>query len=232
MVVPLIRRLTLGIALAGTVAGASQPPDLRTRAETSDYAETSRYDDVMRVTRGIAESRALARVETFGRSEEGRELPLLVLANPAIASPDAARRLKRPIVFIQANIHGGEVEGKEASLQLARRLTTGDLQPLLGDLVVLIAPIYNADGNERISLEHRTAQNGPDRRRRHARERQRPGPQPRLHEAGFGRSARARRTARALGPACRHRLAHDQRLVSRLPSDLLADAQSQRRSAV
>ena len=136
MVVPLIRRLTLGIALAGTVAGASQPPDLRTRAETSDYAETSRYDDVMRVTRGIAESRALARVETFGRSEEGRELPLLVLANPAIASPDAARRLRRPIVFIQANIHGGEVEGKEASLQLARRLTTGDLQPLLGDLVV------------------------------------------------------------------------------------------------
>ena len=44
---------------------------------------------------------------------------------------------------------------------LALRLTGGDLRPLLNDLVVLIAPIYNADGNEKVSIENRTAQNGP-----------------------------------------------------------------------
>jgi hypothetical protein len=64
-------------------------------------------------------------------------------------------------VLIQGNIHAGEVEGKEAPLMLARRLTEGELRPLLKQLVVLITPIYNADGNERISPQHRTEQYGP-----------------------------------------------------------------------
>ena len=138
-----------------------QPPDLRTRAETSDYTETSSYDDVMRVTKGIVSSSALARYESFGKTEEGRELPLLILSEPAVTMPDAARKLGRPIVFIQANIHAGEVEGKEASLMLARRMTSGDLRPLLSRMIVLIAPIYNADGNEKVSVQNRTSQNGP-----------------------------------------------------------------------
>jgi hypothetical protein len=139
----------------------AQAPDLRTRAETTNYQETSSYDDVVRIVKGIASSSPLARQENFGTTEEGRSLPLLILSDPAVATPDEARRLRRPIVFIQANIHGGEVEGKEASLILARRLVAGDLKPLLRELVVLIAPIYNADGNEKGSVQNRTAQNGP-----------------------------------------------------------------------
>ena len=88
-------------------------------------------------------------------------MPLLVLSEPAVATPEAARKLARPIVFIQGNIHAGEVEGKEAALIIARRLTQGDLRPMLKQLVVLIAPIYNADGNEKFSLQNRTAQYGP-----------------------------------------------------------------------
>jgi hypothetical protein len=148
-------------AVAVTSLSAQQLPDLRTRAESTDYVETSTYDDVMRVTKGLVSGSQLARYESFGRSEEGRELPLLILSEPAVASPEAARKLGRPIVFVQANIHAGEVEGKEASLILARRLTTGDLRPLLKQLVVLVAPIYNADGNEKVNVMNRTAQNGP-----------------------------------------------------------------------
>jgi hypothetical protein len=40
-------------------------------------------------------------------------------------------------------------------------LLTGDLQPLLKKLIILIAPIYNADGNEKIDVNNRTAQYGP-----------------------------------------------------------------------
>jgi hypothetical protein len=146
--------------LIAVMVGA-QPPDLRTRAETSNYEETSTYDDVMRVVRGVVAGSPLARYESYGRTEEGREMPLLILSEPAVTSPEAARKLGRPIVFIQANIHAGEVEGKEASLILARRLTQGDLRPLLKQLVILITPIYNADGNEKISLQNRAAQYGP-----------------------------------------------------------------------
>ena len=60
-----------------------------------------------------------------------------------------------------ANIHAGEVEGKEAVLHLARRMTTGNLQGFLKSAVWLLAPIYNADGNERVSLDNRVEQNGP-----------------------------------------------------------------------
>src|SRR5687767_10339411 len=156
-----MRIATLFVLAVGVSVYAQQPPDLRTRAETSDYAETSTYDDVMRIAKGIVASSDLARYESFGTTEERRELPLLILSEPAVATPEAARKLNRPIIFIQANIHAGEVEGKEASLILARRLTSGDLRPLLRELVVLIAPIYNADGNEKMNVQNRTAQNGP-----------------------------------------------------------------------
>jgi len=46
-------------------------------------------------------------------------------------------------------------------LHLSRRILFGDLKPLLDKLIILIAPIYNADGNEKINLNNRTAQNGP-----------------------------------------------------------------------
>ena len=150
--------LALILALS---AHAQEPNDLRTRAESSDYVETSTHDDVLRVVKGVVASSALARQESFGKTEEGRELPLLILSEPAVDTPEAARRLGRPIVFIQANIHAGEVEGKEAALILARRLTAGDLRSMLKTLVILIAPIYNADGNERFDVMNRTAQNGP-----------------------------------------------------------------------
>jgi hypothetical protein len=64
-------------------------------------------------------------------------------------------------VFLLANIHGGEVEGKEAVQVLMRRLTGGDLRPLLDRMVIVIAPIYNVDGNEAIDVMNRTAQYGP-----------------------------------------------------------------------
>ena len=64
-------------------------------------------------------------------------------------------------MLLLANIHAGEVEGKEAALILARRLAGGDLRRLLDRVTVLVAPIYNADGNERVSMDNRPAQFGP-----------------------------------------------------------------------
>ena len=149
------------ILLAMSIDVGGQSFDLRTRAETSNFDETSSYDDVQRIVRGLASASPLVHVESFGKTEEGRDLPLLVIADPKIDSPEAARKRGRPLVFVQANIHAGEVEGKEAILILARRLVTGDLKPLTRQLTILIAPIYNADGNEKVNVMNRTAQYGP-----------------------------------------------------------------------
>jgi len=139
-----------------------QSADMRTRAEISNYEETSTYADVTRVIEGlVATAGSLVYTESFGKTEEGRELPLLVISDPKVTTPAAAQKLGRPIVFVQANIHAGEVEGKEAILVIARRLVSGDLKPLTKQVVFLIAPDYNADGNEKITPMNRTAQNGP-----------------------------------------------------------------------
>ncbi len=150
----------LMVSLRGGAMGDT-PPDVSTRAELTNFEETSRAEDVDRVLAALASASASVKVTRFGTSEEGRPLPLAVLSSPAVSTPADARATGRPRVLILANIHAGEVEGKEAALMLARRLALGDLRPLLSRMVVLVAPIYNVDGNERISVDHRPAQFGP-----------------------------------------------------------------------
>jgi hypothetical protein len=80
-----------------------------------------------------------------------------------VDAPGDAHRTGKPIVYIQGNIHSGEVEGKEAAQMLLRDLTVGPLVPLLDSVIVLVVPIYNIDGNERFGPgdRNRPGQNGP-----------------------------------------------------------------------
>lgn len=109
----------------------------------------------------VSRGRRTLHVTQLGYSFEGRALPLVVVGNVADASPEAVRRSGKLRVYIQANIHAGEVEGKEAALMLLRDLAAGRHARWLDSVVLLIAPIYNADGNERVSLTNRPLQNGP-----------------------------------------------------------------------
>src|SRR5580700_2919784 len=157
------------VAFAALLAGflpmpsPAQNPDnaLKSRAEWSNYEETSRYADVINFFDELQRRSPLVRIETFGHSKEGRALPLVILADPPISQPREAAASGKPVVFVMANIHAGEVEGKEAMQHLARRVVSGDLRALADKLVILLAPIYNADGNERIDMKHRTDQYGP-----------------------------------------------------------------------
>jgi len=149
------------MVISGTGGRAETPPDLRTRAEATSFEETSRAEDVARVLNGLAAASPNVRVTPFGQSEEGRPLPMAVLASPAVVDAGDAHRTGRPRVLVLANIHAGEVEGKEAALIIARRLAMGDLRSMLSRVIVIVAPLYNADGNERISLDHRPEQFGP-----------------------------------------------------------------------
>ncbi len=145
--------------LISQVCLAEEPP--LTRAESSDYSATSRYADVMTFIHGLQRQSDLLRVEKLGTSPEGKQIPLLVIGNPVPSSPADLNRDDRAVVYFQANIHAGEVEGKEAALMLARSLVLEQSPDILDRLVVLIAPIFNADGNDKISPDNRPRQNGP-----------------------------------------------------------------------
>ncbi|HST20449.1 MAG TPA: M14 family metallopeptidase [Blastocatellia bacterium] len=134
---------------------------LESRAERTKYEETSRYSDVMQFIAELQQMNPSVKMESFGITNEGRALPLVILSKPAISSPMEAATAGKPVVFIMANIHAGEVEGKEATQHLMRDIVTGPLGALLDHIILLVAPIYNADGNEKIDINNRTAQNGP-----------------------------------------------------------------------
>lgn len=133
----------------------------RTVAEASGFASTSRYSDVIAFIEEVQAIDPDIRVESFGTTFEGRVLPLVVAGPKGVVDPESARASELPVVFIMANIHAGEVEGKEAALMLLRDLAGRRGRKIREKLVVLIAPIYNADGNERMATDHRPTQIGP-----------------------------------------------------------------------
>ncbi len=148
-------------ALLLPCAGAAQQDADRpaTRPERTEYRETSRYADVVDFVRSL--EGAYLHVTTYGYSVEGRALPLVVWGDVADATPESVLASGRTRVLIQAGIHGGEVEGKEAALVLLRELAAGRHPAWADSLVLLVAPLLDPDGNERINLYNRPRQNGP-----------------------------------------------------------------------
>jgi hypothetical protein len=101
---------------------------------------------------------------TIGKTTQGRDIPYVIASRRRVQTPAEARALARPIVYVQANIHAGEVEGKEALLALVRDLTSSKRPNVLDSLILIAVPIYNADGNEKLAPQevNRYEQNGPE----------------------------------------------------------------------
>ena len=113
----------------------------------------------------IGAAREAMILDTLGRSTEGRVLPLVIASRPAVRTPEEARASGRPIVWVQGNIHAGEVEGKEAVQAVLRDLVLARWPNALDSVVLVAVPIYNADGNEKLASQsrNRREQNGPER---------------------------------------------------------------------
>lgn len=151
--------LTLGPGPVLAQTGAPKAWPL-TRPESTDFAETSRYDDVVAYMRAMARASPQIHLTTYGYTYEGRSLPLAVIGAPD-ATAASVLKTGKTRVFVQGNIHAGEVEGKEALLQLLRSIAKGERPDWLRNVVLLMAPIFNADGNERVNVANRGAQHGP-----------------------------------------------------------------------
>ena len=156
-------------ATPNAVATASLPPAVtdprlpRTRAERTNYLETSHYADVVAFIDSLRRLGAPLSVGSIGTTTENRSIPYVIVSRPLVSTPAAARATGKPIVYVQGNIHAGEVEGKEALQALIRDLVYQTRRNVLDSIVLIAVPIYNADGNERFAdqARNRGAQNGP-----------------------------------------------------------------------
>lgn len=148
--------------LLAAFAGAQESPvfteSMITAAEKSNFERTSTFNEVLGVIDAIDDATELMHRETLLVTQEGRAVPIVVLANPPVTSPEQAQASGKPIIYLQGNIHGGEVEGKEASLILMRDILFGDKQHLLDSQILVMVPVYNADGNDDMDSESRPNQ--------------------------------------------------------------------------
>jgi murein tripeptide amidase MpaA len=152
--------ITLLLAFYGTVSG--QINDLKTYYEKSEFLETPRYNETIVYSKKLAESSEFIEYKTFGKSVQGRDLPLLIIDKNKNFTPESVKESGNAVLFIEACIHPGESEGKDAGLMLIRDIIIYQKYPeLLENTTILFIPIFNTDGHERFSAYNRINQNGP-----------------------------------------------------------------------
>ncbi len=131
--------------------------------ELSGYKGTSSYDQTLQYFQKFENKFPEVRIINFGKSPQGRDLYCVIVSKDMAFTPEEVKLTRKPVVMINSGIHGGEIEGKDASMLLLRDiLVTGEKKYLLDSLTILLVPIFNVDGHERKSRYNRINQDGPD----------------------------------------------------------------------
>jgi hypothetical protein len=157
-----MRPLLLAILL-GLVAMTAHATDWTTPAEATQFRTTPSYADTLTYLQRLQQAApGMIRLQTFGTTPEGRPMTVVIASGDGRFTPEAARTAHKPVVLVQAGIHPGEIEGKDAGLMLLRDIAFSGKYPHLLDHVVLVyIPVFSVDGHENASPYHRINQNGP-----------------------------------------------------------------------
>lgn len=145
----------LSLFLMAFTAFAQQTP-----FERSNKKETTTYEESIAFYESLAKTYPQqAKLFTYGSTDFGKPLHLLVLSKQKIFDPITLRKSNKRIFLINNGIHPGEPEGIDASMLFARDLLKGNKLP--EDVVICIIPVYNIDGSHNRSGTSRANQNGP-----------------------------------------------------------------------
>jgi len=125
------------------------------RAGRTDFAS---HAEVLAFLDDLARQSPNVRVERLGVSQQGREMPLVLLADQGRVDP------ARPTVMVIGQQHGNEPAGGEAVLALAQQFASGPGAALLQKVNLVLLPRGNPDGAEHFT---RVTANGIDVNRDH-----------------------------------------------------------------
>jgi hypothetical protein len=121
--------------------------------------ETPTYPEIIKYYKALAAKYPQAKLLTYGQTDFGKPLHLLVLSKDKIFDPSSLRKNNKRIFLINNGIHPGEPEGIDASMLLANNLLKNNKLP--DDVVLCIIPLYNIGGAHNRSGTSRANQNGP-----------------------------------------------------------------------
>ncbi|MFH1119318.1 MAG: M14 family metallopeptidase [Bacteroidota bacterium] len=140
-----------------------QAQDWKTYFESSAGLKTPDYDQTIAFCYKLSEASPITSIKNIGLSPQGREIPMMIIDRDGLTDPQSIRAKGRIIALVQACIHPGEPDGKDAMLILLRDLLIDKKQKdLLENVSILFIPIFNVDGHERFGPYNRINQNGPD----------------------------------------------------------------------
>jgi len=149
MIPRLFRRCLIAGLIAVIVITAVYAQIIETPAEKAHYQKGGTlYEPLMDFIYILESQTELMNVQRLTKTLRDRDVVLCILSDPPVYSPADVAKTGKPVVLIANNVHGGEVAGKDASLEIMRDLIMGDLRPLLKKVVVLNIPSLNPDGAE------------------------------------------------------------------------------------
>ncbi len=154
----------LALPLTAQQPASPIPREWLTPAEVAGFEATPSYDETLAFLRKVQTRLPAMYIGTYGSSGEHRPLPFVVVSKDKAFTADKARQLGKPIVMIQNGIHAGEIDGKDASLMILRDMALGrheEIAEILNAVTLVIVPIYNVDGHEKVSPYNRANQDGP-----------------------------------------------------------------------
>lgn len=133
-----------------------------THFEKSGMTESPDYNNTIKYFEKFEKNFPSVKIIDIGTTPQGRKLKTVIVSKDKAFTPALARKSNKAIVLIQNGIHSGEIEGKDACMLLLRDiLVTKEKSHLLDNLILLIIPVLNIDGHERLSQFNRPNQNGP-----------------------------------------------------------------------
>lgn len=132
-----------------------------TPTEKSDFVTTPTYDETMNWLKKLADASPLLTLISIGKSPEGRDIMMVIASNDKRVNAAALKNSDKPLLLVQAGIHSGEIDGKDAGMMLLRDIAFGTKKQLLDKVNFLFIPILNVDGHERSSSFNRPNQRGP-----------------------------------------------------------------------
>ncbi|WP_309613325.1 M14 family metallopeptidase [Flavobacterium sp.] len=133
-----------------------------TPTEKTNFVTTPSYDETMSWLKKLADASPLLTIISIGKSPEGRDIFMIIASTEKTVTPAGLQQSGKPLLLVQAGIHSGEIDGKDAGMMLLRDIAFGNKKSLLDKVNLLFIPILSVDAHERFSAYNRPNQRGPE----------------------------------------------------------------------
>ncbi|UXP32592.1 M14 family metallopeptidase [Reichenbachiella agarivorans] len=132
-----------------------------TASEKSELTETPNYEETMAWFKKLSDASPVLKMITIGTSAQGRAIQMIIASGDKTFTSEKILSSSKPTLLVQAGIHAGEIDGKDAGMMLLRDIAFGSKGDLIKKVNFLFIPILNVDGHESVSEYGRVNQRGP-----------------------------------------------------------------------